>query len=84
MLKGPRSIWRGAKPALTISYPSLPFSPLCRSRPPLPSPVSTHPILPSVQVQAPLVDLEVRGIPALQYFGEVVWKDVYESMNAGV
>ncbi len=25
-------------------------------------------------VQGPLLDLEVRGLPALQYFGSVVWK----------
>ena len=25
-------------------------------------------------VEAPLFDLEVRGIPALQYFGQQVWK----------
>ena len=24
--------------------------------------------------EAPLVDLEVRGVPALQYFGSQVWK----------
>lgn len=35
------------------------------------------------KVQAPLVDLEVRGVPALGYFGNVVWRDVYEDMNAG-
>lgn len=23
---------------------------------------------------APLLDLEVRGVPALQYFGSVVWR----------
>ncbi|GAX82278.1 hypothetical protein CEUSTIGMA_g9707.t1 [Chlamydomonas eustigma] len=35
------------------------------------------------KVLAPLVDLEVRGVPALSYFGDVVWKDVYDSMNRG-
>lgn len=25
-------------------------------------------------VEGPLVDLEVRGVPALQYFGEQVWR----------
>jgi arsenite-transporting ATPase len=25
-------------------------------------------------VEGPLLDLEVRGLPALQYFGGVVWK----------
>lgn len=33
-------------------------------------------------VEAPLVDLEVRGVPALQYFSTVVWKDVFDIMNA--
>ena len=26
-------------------------------------------------VEAPLLDLEVRGVPALKYFGDQVWKD---------
>jgi arsenite-transporting ATPase len=26
-------------------------------------------------IEAPLFDLEVRGIPALTYFGQKVWKD---------
>lgn len=26
-------------------------------------------------VEAPLLDLEVRGVPALRYFGQQVWKD---------
>lgn len=30
-----------------------------------------------------MVDVEVRGVPALQYFSQVVWKDVYDDMNAG-
>eukprot|EP00879_Flechtneria_rotunda_P015872 GHRR01016599.1.p1 GENE.GHRR01016599.1~~GHRR01016599.1.p1 ORF type:complete len:577 (+),score=165.56 GHRR01016599.1:1133-2863(+) len=35
-------------------------------------------------VRAPLVDLEVRGLPALQYFGSTVWKDeVLDRINAG-
>ena len=25
-------------------------------------------------IEAPLFDLEVRGVPALQYFGSIVWK----------
>lgn len=25
-------------------------------------------------IEGPLFDLEVRGVPALQYFGNVVWK----------
>jgi arsenite-transporting ATPase len=36
-------------------------------------------------IRAPLVDVEVRGVPALQYFGGVVWKDEYfEELNAGM
>lgn len=35
------------------------------------------------KITAPLVDLEVRGVPALAYFGNVVWSDVFDSMNAG-
>jgi hypothetical protein len=35
-------------------------------------------------IRAPLVDLEVRGVPALQYFGNVVWQDeVFTKLNAG-
>ena len=26
-------------------------------------------------IQAPLLDLEVLGLPALQYFGSLVWQD---------
>lgn len=25
-------------------------------------------------IEGPLFDLEVRGVPALQYFGSIVWK----------
>lgn len=25
-------------------------------------------------IEAPLIDLEVRGVPALTYFGGLVWK----------
>jgi arsenite-transporting ATPase len=33
------------------------------------------PGLASLQViEGPLFDLEVRGVPALQYFGSVVWR----------
>ncbi|KAG1670431.1 hypothetical protein FOA52_010167 [Chlamydomonas sp. UWO 241] len=35
------------------------------------------------KITAPLVDLEVRGVPALQYFGNVVWESSYETMNSG-
>ncbi|PNW69686.1 hypothetical protein CHLRE_24g755097v5, partial [Chlamydomonas reinhardtii] len=35
------------------------------------------------KVIAPMVDVEVRGVPALSYFGNVVWKDVYDQMNQG-
>ena len=35
-------------------------------------------------IRAPLVDVEVRGVPALQYFGGVVWTDEYfDKLNAG-
>lgn len=27
-------------------------------------------------IKAPLLDLEVRGVPALRYFGDLVWTDV--------
>ncbi|GFR49978.1 hypothetical protein Agub_g12120 [Astrephomene gubernaculifera] len=40
-------------------------------------------IRPLRKVIAPMVDVEVRGVPALAYFGNVVWKDVYDSMNEG-
>lgn len=36
------------------------------------------------QVMAPLVDLEVRGVPALQYFSKVVWNDdTFQQLNGG-
>ena len=35
------------------------------------------------QVQAPLLDLEVRGLPALGYFGGQMWRDVLPQMAAG-
>lgn len=25
-------------------------------------------------IQAPLVDVEIRGVPALQFLGDIVWK----------
>ncbi|KAL6583097.1 ATPase get3b [Orobanche minor] len=25
-------------------------------------------------IQAPLVDVEIRGVPALQFIGDIVWK----------
>lgn len=35
-------------------------------------------------IRAPLVDLEVRGVPALQYFGGVIWQDeVFAKLNGG-
>lgn len=34
-------------------------------------------------VRAPLVDLEVRGIPALEYFGGVVWQDTIQNFAQG-
>ncbi|KAI4351446.1 hypothetical protein L6164_005815 [Bauhinia variegata] len=27
-----------------------------------------------VMIQAPLVDVEIRGVPALQYLGDIIWK----------
>lgn len=37
--------------------------------------LSTDPGLKTLElIKAPLVDLEVRGVPALQYFGAQVWK----------
>jgi len=32
--------------------------------------------------EAPLLDLEVRGVPALQYFGNIVWPDAGEDAEA--
>ena len=55
--------------------PTLPECPTHSLRPP-------YLFLSSVQVRAPLVDIEVRGVPALQYFGDVVWKEVYDGMNS--
>ena len=26
------------------------------------------------QIQAPLVDVEIRGVPALRFMGEMIWK----------
>lgn len=34
------------------------------------------------QIQAPYVDLEVRGLPALQYFGNLVWQDAFKEQKA--
>ena len=34
-----------------------------------------------VQIQAPYVDLEVRGLPALQYFGNLVWQDAFKEQT---
>ena len=33
------------------------------------------------QIQAPYVDLEVRGLPALQYFGNLVWQDAFKDQK---
>ncbi|KAL3145706.1 ATPase arsa1 [Trebouxia sp. C0010 RCD-2024] len=33
------------------------------------------------QIQAPYVDLEVRGLPALQYFGNLVWQDAFKDQS---
>ncbi len=32
---------------------------------------------------SPMVDLEVRGVPALQYFGGVVWGSAIEEFTSG-
>lgn len=29
-------------------------------------------------LKSPLIDLEVRGVPALQYFGSIVWGEVLD------
>jgi hypothetical protein len=52
----------------------------CGARAPPHAPASRLPLL---QIRAPLVDLEVRGVPALSYFGSTVWQDAFEDMNAG-
>ncbi len=36
------------------------------------------------QLQAPYLDLEVRGVPVLRYFGGVVWGPVVGAMAEGV
>lgn len=56
---------------LLISCNITPFTPVL-------APAGLH------HIRAPLVDLEVRGVPALQYFGNVVWQDqVFQKLNAG-
>lgn len=35
------------------------------------------------QIEAPVIDLEVRGVPALSYFGNIVWPQVFDELNAG-
>jgi arsenite/tail-anchored protein-transporting ATPase len=34
-------------------------------------------------IEAPLLDLEVRGVPALQYFGSQVWKEGTRAPHEG-
>ena len=34
-------------------------------------------------LESPLIDLEVRGVPALQYFGGLVWGSVLDEYKAG-
>ena len=34
-------------------------------------------------MQGPLVDMEVRGVPALQYFGNLVWKSEIDALAQG-
>ena len=37
--------------------------------------IESDPELSSLSVvQAPLVDVEIRGVPALQFLGDIVWK----------
>lgn len=37
--------------------------------------IQSDPELSSLMVtQAPLVDVEIRGVPALQFLGDIVWK----------
>ena len=36
------------------------------------------------QLRAPLVDYEVRGLPALTYFGGMVWRDAIDEYAEGV
>ncbi len=36
------------------------------------------------QLRAPLVDYEVRGLPALTYFGGMVWRDAIDDYAQGV
>lgn len=35
------------------------------------------------RLEAPYLDLEARGVPALRYFGNVVWRDALEEFAAG-
>lgn len=51
--------------------PSYRAEAVCRKCSPASSP--PRPLLRQV-IEAPLFDLEVRGIPALTYFGQQVWK----------
>ena len=34
-------------------------------------------------LESPLVDMEVRGVPALDYFGGIVWEPVVAEYTAG-
>ena len=35
------------------------------------------------QIRAPLVDYEVRGLPALTYFGGMIWRDAIDAYAKG-
>ena len=35
------------------------------------------------QIRAPLVDYEVRGLPALTYFGGMIWRDAIDAYAEG-
>lgn len=46
--------------------------------------IGENPALKPLRVlTSPMVDLEVRGVPALQYFGGVVWGEALEEYTAG-
>ena len=46
--------------------------------------VESDPELHGLQrLRGPYLDLEVRGVPALRYFGRVVWADAIDGFAAG-
>lgn len=45
--------------------------------------IESSPILSKLtQIRAPLLDLEVRRIEGLTYFGSMIWKGVFDEMNS--